>query len=65
MPFLFFIILLVGGLIHILSPRTAWYMSIGWKLQDAEPSDGYLIMTRIGGVLMLVGAVIALIVGFS
>lgn len=43
------ILLIVG----ILNPRFAWQMSEGWKFKDAEPSEAYLIMTRVMSVIML------------
>ncbi|WP_424922995.1 DUF6199 family natural product biosynthesis protein [Alicyclobacillus sacchari] len=37
------------GVFHLLAPEAAWYLHIGWKLRDAEPSDGYLMFLRVGG----------------
>jgi|GEM_PF-919153 len=45
---------LIGGLIAFFSPQTAWYLSIGWKLRDAEPSDAALAWNRISGVVLVV-----------
>jgi hypothetical protein len=47
------------GVIHVVAPRASWYMSVGWKFRDAEPSDAYLALSRLGGGI---AAVIALIV---
>ncbi|MCR8659010.1 DUF6199 family natural product biosynthesis protein [Paenibacillus endoradicis] len=44
---------LVGGLIGFFSPQTAWYLSIGWKLRDSEPSDAVLAWNRISGVILV------------
>lgn len=49
-------LLIVIGLFSLLAPRAAWYMEIGWKLKDSEPSEGVLNLNRIiGFVLILVG----------
>ena len=45
----------------MLAPRAAWYLSVGWKLRDAEPSDTYLIMNRLGGGLAIFVAIILFI----
>ncbi|WP_138417129.1 DUF6199 family natural product biosynthesis protein [Aquibacillus sediminis] len=52
------ILFILFGLLGALSPRTAWYLEIGWKLRDAEPSELALIANRVGGI-------IASIVGLS
>jgi hypothetical protein len=44
------IFLIVG----IVNPRFAWEMSEGWKFKDAEPSEAYLVMTRISSVIILI-----------
>lgn len=54
---LFGFILLILGIVSVASPNTAWYLSVGWKIKDAEPSDAALAMNRVGGVF-------ACIVGF-
>lgn len=64
MPPGFAILLLLIGLFHVFLPQASWYLSIGWKLQDAEPSDAYLTMSRVGGVIASLVAIIALIASF-
>ncbi|WP_368483290.1 DUF6199 family natural product biosynthesis protein [Oceanobacillus sojae] len=44
--------------ISIFSPRTAWWLSIGWHFKDAEPSSTALKMNRVGGVFMIVVAIV-------
>ncbi|OFW75576.1 MAG: hypothetical protein A2201_11765 [Alicyclobacillus sp. RIFOXYA1_FULL_53_8] len=56
--------LLLIGLLHVFFPKASWYTSIGWKLRDAEPSDTYLTLSRVGGVIASLVAIIALIVSF-
>lgn len=36
------------GLFGTLFPYAAWFLEIGWRLQDAEPSEFALIVNRIG-----------------
>lgn len=47
---IFSIFLLIG----IINPKLSWKMSEGWKYKDIEPSEGYLIGTRIISVVILV-----------
>lgn len=61
---LFGIILLISGTFHALAPRAAWYLHVGWKLRDAEPSDGYLAFLRVTGVLGCIVGVILLVASF-
>ncbi|MDU4698020.1 MULTISPECIES: DUF6199 family natural product biosynthesis protein [Paenibacillus] len=50
---LFLFILL--ALLNIFFPRISWYISYGWKIKgDVEPSDAYLLMTRIGSIIALI-----------
>lgn len=51
---LFNVIMSIMLIIGIVSPRFAWQMSEGWKFKDAEPSETYLVMTRIMSVVMLI-----------
>jgi hypothetical protein len=61
MEILFALFLLITGLISIFAPEVAWYLSIGWKLRDAEPSDVVLIFHRItGGISIIVALFIFL-----
>ncbi|GAA0340953.1 hypothetical protein GCM10008931_35650 [Oceanobacillus oncorhynchi subsp. oncorhynchi] len=47
-------LLIIYGLVSIFSPRTAWKLSLGWQLKDAEPSHSALIANRVGGVFMVI-----------
>ena len=40
---------LAAGVFNLVSPRTAWYLSYGWRFRDAEPSDEALVLGRVGG----------------
>ena len=59
------IFLLFVGLIMTVSP-TAWFeLTQSWKSYSAaDPSDLFIIVTRIGGVIFLLAAVAAFIVQF-
>jgi hypothetical protein len=59
------LLLIAIGLFHALAPSAAWYMSIGWKLKDAEPSDEYLMLNRVGGVIGTIVGVVLLFAGFA
>ncbi|MDD2480917.1 MAG: DUF6199 family natural product biosynthesis protein [Lutispora sp.] len=56
-----FILLFSGGLSAI-NPEVAWQWEIGWKVKDAEPSDAYLLYTRVVGIVL---SIIGLILIFS
>lgn len=49
------------GLFGVVSPHSAWYLEVGWKLRDAEPSEFALIAHRVGGAfIVLIGLFILL-----
>ncbi|WP_339315675.1 DUF6199 family natural product biosynthesis protein [Paenibacillus sp. FSL R10-2734] len=51
--FMFLFVLL--ALLNIFFPRLGWYMRYGWMVKgEAEPSDAYLLMTRLSSILVLV-----------
>ncbi len=56
-----FLLLLAAGVFYIASPRSAWYLELGWRLKDAEPSSAALAANRAGGVLLLIIAIAVLI----
>lgn len=49
--------LVIFGLINIKFPAFNWFLTIGWMLRDAEPSDLVLIVNRIIGYFMLIAGV--------
>lgn len=57
------VVLLLVGLFHLAFPYVSWFLSIGWKIRDAEPSDAYLGFTRVGGGIAAGVGLITLIVG--
>lgn len=50
----FKLIFTVICIIGIVNPELSWKMSEGWKFRDAEPSELYLIMTRVMSVVILI-----------
>ena len=49
--------MIVVGVISVISPATGWWLSHGWEFRNAEPSYTALVVTRVGGVaLILAGA---------
>lgn len=51
-PFGIFIIII--GLLVAWKPYIAWYLEIGWKLQDVEPSELALLWNRIIGIIVVI-----------
>ena len=52
-------ILLVFGIVALIKPDLGWKWRVGrWVDRDAEPSDSYILWTRIGAVFAIVAAVI-------
>lgn len=51
---IFFSILLIAvGLTSIFYPKLFWYLRIGRKVKDVEPSPIYLWVLRLGGMLVI------------
>ena len=51
----------VIGIFNIVSPRTAWYLSYGWRYKNAEPSDIALVLCRCSGIFAFVLAIIMML----
>jgi len=54
----FFLILI--GLFNIFFPRAAWYLEIGWRIKDSEPSEGALIFHRVIGVIFCIAGIFSI-----
>lgn len=55
------ILVLAAGIFNLVSPRTVWYLSYGWRFKNAEPSDAVLIVNRLGGgVIIFIGIILFL-----
>ena len=47
------------GVLLISYPKIYWYLSGGWKIKDAEPSNASLVIGRIiGGIIVFAGVVL-------
>lgn len=55
------LLLLAVGAFGTFAPRTAWYLSYGWRFRDAEPSDAALTIQIIGGVILLLVGFVCLL----
>ncbi|RJE86939.1 hypothetical protein D3P07_17310 [Paenibacillus sp. 1011MAR3C5] len=56
------LIFIAFGVLYLVKPDFAWYINEGWKVKgDSEPSEGYLMMTRFGGVVLLIVGTIFLL----
>lgn len=57
----FWAVLVIGlGVLNVAKPRIAWWLAIGWRFKDAEPSNLALILNRVGGVICIIGGILAL-----
>ncbi|WP_454189863.1 DUF6199 family natural product biosynthesis protein [Paenibacillus sp. Marseille-Q7038] len=52
---------IIVGLIAAISPYSAWYLSVGWKFKDAEPSDLALGVERIVGIVLVIAGFIMVV----
>lgn len=59
------IILIVLGLIGLFSPETLWYLQIGYRIKDSEPTEFALFMNRVEGVFCIGFAIFMLLIVFS
>ncbi|MOA41223.1 hypothetical protein D3C78_1631650 [compost metagenome] len=61
MPNLVFILIILIGLLNIFFPSFAWFLKHGWAVDgESEPSEAFLILTRIGGIIAIVIGVVLL-----
>ncbi|MCZ8514969.1 hypothetical protein O9H85_21600 [Paenibacillus filicis] len=56
--------LLIIGLMNLIFPYASWFLYIGWKIRNAEPSDAYLLFSRIVGGIVSAVAIIVIVVAF-
>ena len=48
-------LLLIGlGAVNFFLPELPFYLKYGWAVENAEPSDTYITITKIGGVTVMV-----------
>ena len=54
--------LLFVGAVNTACPQLTWYLDVGWKVKDGEPSEAALGWSRTVGVVLLIVAVVMMIV---
>ncbi|MDF2670660.1 MAG: hypothetical protein K0R67_2966 [Paenibacillus sp.] len=55
MIIIFYIVFVLIAVLNIFNPRLGWYMRYGWMVKgDSEPSDAYLLMSRISSIIILI-----------
>jgi hypothetical protein len=59
------LIVVLLGFAGLLAPRAMWWLEIGWKLQDAEPSELALILNRVMGVVCIIVGLMILFGNFN
>lgn len=56
------IFLIVMGCVMLINPNIMWKIAESWKTKtNAEPTDVYMIMIKIGGLILAVGGIIAIL----
>lgn len=55
------VFLLVIGGINTVWPQAVWYLDVGWKVKDAEPSEAALTWSRVVGVVVLIIAAVMIV----
>ena len=53
--------LLAVGTLSALKPEIAFFLDLGWRLRSAEPSEAYLVITRVVGFVMIAVGMLLLI----
>ncbi|MNH46461.1 hypothetical protein D3C79_1092550 [compost metagenome] len=54
------------GLLNLFFPSFAWFLKHGWAVNgESEPSEAFLVLTRIGGVIAAVIGVGLLVTSLS
>lgn len=52
-------LIIIVGIVKVLAPEFCWYLEVGWKFSDAEPSDLSLLAGRtVGGILIFFGFIL-------
>lgn len=56
------IFLVVIGGIMLIKPKIMWRVSESWKIKtNAEPTELYMILVRIGGCILAIGGICAIL----
>lgn len=55
------IFLIITGFVMLIKPNVMWKIAESWKTKtNAEPTDLYMIIIRIGGLILAVGGIIVI-----
>ncbi|WP_128659386.1 DUF6199 family natural product biosynthesis protein [Paenibacillus sp. 598K] len=61
---LFIFLFIALAVLNIIYPAFGWYLRYGWMVKgESEPSEAYLVMSRIGGIIALVMFLLLLLSG--
>ena len=48
-------------MVPVIAPYQCWQLAHGWKFRDAEPSDAYIVLARVFGILLAIAWVVIVI----
>lgn len=52
---IFIVLFIILSIVNIINPAFGWYLRYGWMVKgDSQPSEAYIFMSRVGGILALV-----------
>ena len=57
------IVIIIVGIIRLTSPEFVFELEMGLKIRNGEPSDFFLVGTRISGAIIIVVGLVILISG--
>lgn len=56
------LLVILLGIFYAAAPYAAWYIGHGWRFENAEPSELYLAMLRIGGIILIIAGLLAIFI---
>ncbi|TXK85156.1 DUF6199 family natural product biosynthesis protein [Paenibacillus sp. N3.4] len=63
---IFYFLFILAAILNIFFPRFGWYMRYGWMVKgESEPSDAYIVMSRISSIIILIVFLFVIIPMFS
>ncbi len=58
----FGLLALAAGVLSLVNPHLAWtVLEGGWRFKNVEPSDAYVVFSRIGGVVLIAAGVLLMV----
>lgn len=56
------IFLVIIGCVMLIKPKAMWKIAESWKTKtNAEPTDLYMVIIRIGGCILVIGGIFAIL----